>query len=403
MSDPTTRLPPRNFAVGDRPLDRARDAHPDWTAGFGLLNEHSLIGASAIGRLHLREGTPRDDAFSARSSGPWLAVAVADGAGSRPLSRLGAALAADTLTRAMLEQTAQAEPPPAAAAGGRTGPTSTDKDGNLPERSSRRSMFSRRSRPAAVSEESTQAKPPGELPQPQAVVTFADTRSSGTLAWHRNEDVGVQALERPRQRGEDALRRDLEAVMQTAFGKTHDRLATYADAHELELGDLTCTLLGLLIDTRGGSLAAGHVGDGAIALLDTQTGVERLAAAPTPPDQGEVYAITQLDWENYFAVEARPPSRTTTVASCMLMSDGVHDDCKHPPPDEIFSTFVQDMDREMRSDPDPADNANRLVNFLATYEKPGSYDDRTLAIVARAGADQPADDAVERDEPQRGD
>lgn len=56
-----------------------------------------MVGASVRGRLHVYNKVPRDDAFAVRSNGLWLAIAVSDGVGSRPLSRFGASLAVNRL------------------------------------------------------------------------------------------------------------------------------------------------------------------------------------------------------------------------------------------------------------------------------------------------------------------
>jgi len=62
------------------------------------LSGWQLFGASRRGKSHAHAGTYREDAFQMIVSGPkssvrWWAFAVADGAGSRPLSRVGANLA----------------------------------------------------------------------------------------------------------------------------------------------------------------------------------------------------------------------------------------------------------------------------------------------------------------------
>jgi hypothetical protein len=52
-----------------------------------------LIGASVRGKLHAHEGTFREDSFALGSVPGWNLVAVADGAGSHTLSRVGSELA----------------------------------------------------------------------------------------------------------------------------------------------------------------------------------------------------------------------------------------------------------------------------------------------------------------------
>lgn len=44
----------RGFVVGDRILGQAADSHADWCAAFGQLGAYHFVGASAIGKLHLR-------------------------------------------------------------------------------------------------------------------------------------------------------------------------------------------------------------------------------------------------------------------------------------------------------------------------------------------------------------
>ena len=92
----------RGFVVGDRILGQSADSHADWCAAYGQLDAYRFVGASAIGKLHLRDVRPRDDAFAVRSSGVWLAVAVADGAGSRKQSRYGASFAVEALCEHLL-------------------------------------------------------------------------------------------------------------------------------------------------------------------------------------------------------------------------------------------------------------------------------------------------------------
>lgn len=55
---------PRGFVVGDRILGQTADSHADWCAAYGEWGGYRFIGASAIGKLHLRENRPRDDAFA---------------------------------------------------------------------------------------------------------------------------------------------------------------------------------------------------------------------------------------------------------------------------------------------------------------------------------------------------
>lgn len=54
-----------------------------------------VLGASVRGRSHAHRGTHRDDAMAVHADGDLLLLAVADGAGSSALSRIGAAVVAE--------------------------------------------------------------------------------------------------------------------------------------------------------------------------------------------------------------------------------------------------------------------------------------------------------------------
>ena len=68
-----------------------------------IAGPYLVVGASAIGHLHLYHQTPRDDAFVIRCVDPWLAVVVSDGVGSRPFSRYGATCVAEVLSAYLLQ------------------------------------------------------------------------------------------------------------------------------------------------------------------------------------------------------------------------------------------------------------------------------------------------------------
>lgn len=60
-----------------------------------------IVGASKRGRSHAHAGSFREDHAHARAVGPWRLLAVADGAGSAALSRLGSRIAVDTALDAL--------------------------------------------------------------------------------------------------------------------------------------------------------------------------------------------------------------------------------------------------------------------------------------------------------------
>jgi|GEM_PF-2238665 len=83
------------------PKDRT-DATEHLVTGYATgQNGWRMIGASRRGKLHAHEGTYRDDAFAITSHNNWNLVAVADGAGSCRLSRVGAHIGCDAALEGM--------------------------------------------------------------------------------------------------------------------------------------------------------------------------------------------------------------------------------------------------------------------------------------------------------------
>jgi len=60
-----------------------------------------VFGASVRGLLHKHEGTHCDDWFEIGTSGEWTIITVADGAGSKKYSRIGARIACETATTSL--------------------------------------------------------------------------------------------------------------------------------------------------------------------------------------------------------------------------------------------------------------------------------------------------------------
>ncbi len=97
------------FSIGDPIPSQLTDRYIGMRANSRRLGTYCIVGASVRGRLHEYNDTPRDDAFAARSNGRWLAVAVSDGVGSRPLSRYGASFAVNELCSRFFHSVAQLE------------------------------------------------------------------------------------------------------------------------------------------------------------------------------------------------------------------------------------------------------------------------------------------------------
>jgi hypothetical protein len=349
----------RGLVVGDRILAMSADTHADWCAAYGHVGSVRAVAGSAVGQLHLREGKPRDDAFAIRSAGPWLAVAVADGVGSRSLSRVGSSFAVEGLCEQLLREviaTPPASPQPS--------PDQPLPVADTPDESIEKTLKGEAS-----------VAPVLDLPSLPSVA--ASDGPSGTLTWWRggNALTPLGRIIGSTTEGEEVAR--------ISFERTRQGLERYAQGRGLRLGELSCTLLGLLLDTSSGLLILGQIGDGIAAALNRVDGAVTLIEPPETGSPTDTYVFTQTDWEKHLAVRCLLPEQTENLLTLFLMTDGVSEDCTHPPPPDIFQRWVRDIDREMRQDGPLPNGAVRLVNWLASYQAPTSFDDRTLAVILR--------------------
>ncbi len=422
----------RGFVVGDRILGQAADSHADWCAGYGQIGAYQFVGASAIGKLHLREPRPRDDAFAVRSAGGWLAVAVSDGAGSRKQSRYGASFAVEALCEHLLrEATGVASPSeakstePTSIADADDKPTQVEPILQKSEAShSKPGLLSRlvgRTPTQATPEEIEVSSPVPAFDVPSVSAPSDEVATiCGTLTWHWQppapattptsppappSDGAEQALQgEGSQEGENASPSHSSLpvhgegrggggkgvgglgegeCIRRAFQRTRQGLEQFAQSRNVALRELHCTLLGMLLNTETGEVAVGHIGDGLVAAFHPGFGAKPLVEAPTPGEVGETYVLTQSDWEKYLAIRSLSSQEAEGITTFYLMTDGVAEDCTHPPPEDIFQRWARDIDREMRKDEPLPQTATRLLRWLATYEVRGSWDDRTLVLVLR--------------------
>jgi len=178
-----------------------------------------------------------------------------------------------------------------------------------------------------------------------------------------------------------AATRDLGQAVRQAFTATRAGLEAFIHSRRQHLQDVPCTLLGLVMDTTTGEFACGQIGDGAITALHWDGTPHLLLTPPSPGGTGEVYVITQSDWGDRLAVSAAKAAEAARIATLFLMTDGVAEDAIYGPPVDQFRRWSQSIDRELRASHQLAATAIRLLRFLATYEVPGSWDDRTLVAV----------------------
>ncbi|HEX8112223.1 MAG TPA: protein phosphatase 2C domain-containing protein [Kofleriaceae bacterium] len=265
------------------PAAPAPDAIPPVaTSDHGLVAGYRVVAASVVGRGHVYQQRPCDDAFKivvgCDGSRAWWFAAVADGAGSRALSRHGA----------------------------------------------------------------------------EAATSAAAQRAAEALAagW--------------------SLRDAIAAAVSIARTAQADR----ARQHGAGVADLSCTLLCLACGVDGPrmSLATFQVGDGLIAAIDDHGAIVPLAQADDEVP-GATLFLESLDdhgWDARIRCEepAAPP-RGLVVAT-----DGLADDLI--PWSENGPILAGELD-PMVALPD----AGARLGEILSYEKHGSFDDRTLVVAWR--------------------
>jgi serine/threonine protein phosphatase PrpC len=322
-----------SFRIGDKVPLTLEDKYDDEQAHSEKADSYSIIGASVRGRLHHHNNIPRDDAFTVRFDGTWLAVAVADGAGSRSRSRYGASYLTNRLCSRLL----------------------------LAARIRRRHTSNK------ATEKESQISGIGD--------THLAPLSEATQSLLRDTQLSSELI--------DTSKSNLQDIVLRAFRNTRADLERFAFKHGVELDELHSTLLGLMLNTKTGEVGVGQIGDGLILGLDDKKEARLLAEPPTTGDPGASYFITQDDWEQYLYTQEIPGEEVEHFSTFYLMTDGVANDCQYGPPPDILKIWANDMDREIRLVSSLQVTAERLKKYLANYKAKGSFDDRTLVVIYR--------------------
>ncbi len=402
---------PTGFVIGDRGLGSSGDTHPAWMMAHAETGPYLVIGASAAGQLHLAHQLPRDDAFTIRSLGPWLAVAVADGVGSRPLSRYGASYTVEALTTLLLRPFApplKAEKPPlrpgqAPSAPDLISPPATAEAAELklaPDPKTRQKNVEAvlASVGAWLRKQIT-----GPEPSPPQEFSIKELRQVGSIGWWPSpalvnepaeqqepgmpqeapEDPAQQQEPEPAGRAEIPDEPNLMTIMRHAFVNSHLGLRQHAESLKLDLADLGCTALALLLNTETRSGVVGQIGDGALLGLTSRGKVQDLACAPETDDPQSVYTITRRDFEKYLALKTIERPSVDPFVAFYVMTDGVSSDLLYSPRAEELEVWAQGVDHNLRSSSSPGQAAAGMLNWLATYQVKGSWDDRTLVVITQ--------------------
>lgn len=276
---PEARLTPRweqrepTLDLGDRRPHFHTDSletHQGW----------SMVGASDRGRLHAHEGTFREDAFEIECTDQgWHLVAVADGAGSHRLARVGSDLAVKSAVAAMAEGFGSLEP-------------------------------------------------------------------SADLA---------------------------KATLQKALKASWMALRDEARKREVDFKDFGTTLLLLAFHPGRNLIGVAQVGDGLMAAQLEDRRIYLLGSPDTGEYSGQTLFLTNYSFDDLPSrVDApKPPG---SIQLLLTMTDGVADDLY--PHKEMIPALARELAGRMAEV-----NPPQALLELIRYERPGSFDDRTLVVL----------------------
>src|SRR5258708_4982019 len=259
----------------------------DFTVSMNGAAHYRLVAASHRGKTHAHQGTFREDAVAVTATDYWNIMAVADGAGTADLARVGSNLA---VTRAV----------------------------------------------AAMS---------SAMPNPPAV-----------------EDVGR------------AIWAGLRAAYHAVKG--------FATEHEVSASDLNTTLQ-LLIhwpQEHGCLLGVAHIGDG-IVTPETLDGTYYLLTDPDtdPDDSSRTLFLTSGPLKQWME-RAKVYQFDEPLDIVALMTDGLSGDLE-PYAELLHTNLIEALRNRVLSY--PLNHTEQALLALISYDRRGSFDDRTLAVLSR--------------------
>lgn len=395
----------KGFAGGDRPLGLAGDSHPDWSMAFTALANYRVVGASAVGKLHIQKNKPRDDAFVIRAAGNWLAVGVSDGLGSRDLSRFGASQAADAIAAFLLQPFIDES---------KTG--SRDHYPPLPQLKVKHPRIKLPSEPTFPNTvkskwQSLEDKAKNHLSffnqradQPNILqidvpgIFEEGVELNGSLGyWTHSRQISTHpaeamdpqdyfgSLAEPDLTSDAETNSNLEVIAKNALEKTHIWLEKCAQSMELTSRDIGCTVHGFLFNVKDGIWLAAQVGDGAFLGLSEDGVIHELIDVEESDDLTRAPTITSESWEKFIQIQTSLSKKTKAqYRAFFIMSDGVSTDLLYQPDVSAVNRWADGVVQTIQSGETALDAASKILSWLSTYEASGSFDDRTLVSIVKA-------------------
>ena len=322
-------------SYGDIPLTSLVAVHEQRCAFGRTVGAYRIFGASVAGQDHVRRGLPRDDAFVVGTCGPWIAVGICDGLGSRPLSRFGASCVAESLVRRLLQTTTGAE----AIAAAKTPSVGGTCNGR---------RFLRRSR---------------ELLQASRAIC-------------RFNLVGVRHLVCA-----TAAPSELHISMKQSFAQAKEDLLSHAKNLGASVEELGCTALAILLNMQTGQAVAGQIGDGAVLQLSSDDSLNEVVDTPETDDPQATFVIGTATVESALRVVSFCVSPGEKNAAIFVMTDGLSHDLLFTGRRDQAATWAKSVNRLLSEANDLSQATNGMLIWLDDYRKPGNRDDRTLVVI----------------------
>ncbi|BAY51473.1 hypothetical protein NIES2134_109360 [Thermostichus vulcanus NIES-2134] len=386
------------FVIGDRGLGTSGDTHPPLMMAHARAGSYLVVGASAIGQMHRARNAAREDAFIIRSAGPWLAVAVADGVGSRPHSRYAATYVVEALSAMLLRPLI---PLPSAILPNPLdtpdSPSSSPKFGNLAAPSEEGRPDPGQALVAALEHWTESVREPLQpLPDFQQAVSIGwwlpenQTQPAAVPQTHPSQNPTTccvnsdgEGSDIPADISHDATDNcHLLEIVKKAFTNTHLGLREHARSLNLQLEDLSCTALGLLLNVKTGTVAVGQVGDGAILGLTSQGKVRELVS-PLSDSPHDTYTLNHPNFGDYLVRGVIAHAAVDPFVAFYVMTDGLAEDLLYCSENKALADWAQTVDQKLHASPSPTQAATAMLTWLATYVVQGSWDDRTLVVITQ--------------------
>jgi hypothetical protein len=263
-------------------------AYPDqFTLSAHGARGYSMVGASHRGRTHAHHGTFRDDAFALGATPHWNILAVADGAGTAALARVGSNLAVTNAVEAV-----------------RTNAPASPKPDDL-----------------------------------------------GRAVW-----IGLEAA--------------------------YHALFEFANTEYIPVSDLNTTFQLLIHFPLETSCYVGvvHIGDGLVVAETVDGQLYPLTEPDTDPDDdGRTFFLTSAPL-NKWKRRAKVYQFDERLSLVALMTDGLSSDLE-PYEEFLQPNLLRALRQRVLCYPLPL--REKALLSLISYERRGSFDDRTLAILSR--------------------